>query len=841
MNDNKMSIELSLDTKDYDKKVDDAMRRLSELEKSLGKEHELDIPVKTNLDVLKEQLQEDLSFAQKQIERASRALNSLQTSLSATLKQIKSLSQGSAEVQELNKPSKEAAITFAKGTKAQIEIETKNLEEAQLKVEAIQRELENLNNIQINQSAEEMEENLEDINTETEDTINKWDILSGLISLSISGVKNLVSGIINVAKKTKDVINRVNPINKIINRIGRSISRQIYTSIASLLNPLNQFRKTFSYLTDVISPRLGATFKNIGNNLVEYIAGSSAFKGLINDALYFIKLLEIAWNKLASLLNIGKIDLFKTSAKSAKEMSKSAGSAAKSLASIDEITNLNSGGGGGEDTSPLSSEELFSEFDLGASIFDLINEKIYKLRDTLLEIDFYSIGDSLAEGLNHVINDVDWGAIVNTISIGLQGILDTFTGFFDKLDTQGLGKKINDIFKNLELGNIGEKLSNALISGLTSISSLLSEIDWSELGTQIAEFLLNIDWLGLLTSIIELIGEIIIGSGELLWGFLSTILSDIWNKFYSWLQSTPFGQTLISTFTSAIEAIKVIWDTVKPYFEELWKIIKALLEPVIEQIINIFKTAWDLIKVVWDEVVGYFGLLWDGIKAIFSVVKSVLSGDFEGAWDAIKEVWGKAKGFFEKTWENIKSVFSTVVSFFKNTFENAWNGVKKLLMTIASFFNKVVIQPIKNFFNFIISCVEGAANLGIKGINLLIKGLNKISIKVPDWVPDIGGKKWGFDIKPIDEISLPRLDVGTNYVPKDSLAMIHQGEAVIPKKFNEREFFGTGNEETNSLLEQLLDKVDNIDFNPYIGIKDVGKAAVSYINETSRQTGRRLV
>ena len=31
---------------------------------------------------------------------------------------------------------------------------------------------------------------------------------------------------------------------------------------------------------------------------------------------------------------------------------------------------------------------------------------------------------------------------------------------------------------------------------------------------------------------------------------------------------------------------------------------------------------------------------------------------------------------------------------------------------------------------------------------------------------------------------IPTLDTGTNYVPKDTLAMIHQGEAVVPKKFN---------------------------------------------------------
>ena len=31
---------------------------------------------------------------------------------------------------------------------------------------------------------------------------------------------------------------------------------------------------------------------------------------------------------------------------------------------------------------------------------------------------------------------------------------------------------------------------------------------------------------------------------------------------------------------------------------------------------------------------------------------------------------------------------------------------------------------------------------------------------------------------------IPFLDVGTNYVPQDMLAQIHQGEAVVPKQYN---------------------------------------------------------
>ena len=53
--------------------------------------------------------------------------------------------------------------------------------------------------------------------------------------------------------------------------------------------------------------------------------------------------------------------------------------------------------------------------------------------------------------------------------------------------------------------------------------------------------------------------------------------------------------------------------------------------------------------------------------------------------------------------------------------------------------------------------------------------MNKI--KVPDWVPGVGGK--GINIPLI-----PKLATGTNYVAGEGLAYLHEGEAVVPKKYN---------------------------------------------------------
>ena len=75
---------------------------------------------------------------------------------------------------------------------------------------------------------------------------------------------------------------------------------------------------------------------------------------------------------------------------------------------------------------------------------------------------------------------------------------------------------------------------------------------------------------------------------------------------------------------------------------------------------------------------------------------------------------------------------------------------------------------------------KGFVNVLISGVNALIRGLNKISIDVPDWVPVIGGGKFGFNIPEI-----PKLAQG-GVVDKATLAMVGEAgkEVVMPLENN---------------------------------------------------------
>ena len=136
----------------------------------------------------------------------------------------------------------------------------------------------------------------------------------------------------------------------------------------------------------------------------------------------------------------------------------------------------------------------------------------------------------------------------------------------------------------------------------------------------------------------------------------------------------------------------------------------------------------------------------------------------------------------------------------------------KPLLTLVD----VVLTPITKKLEYLTEKVfpklkeafKGPLNFIIEGLNVLVRGLNKLSFDVPDWVPFIGGKTFGFNIPEI-----PKLKKGINYVPYDEYpAVLHEGERVLTAEEN-RSYSGTLEQKLDTvivLLNALLDKDSSV-------------------------------
>lgn len=125
-----------------------------------------------------------------------------------------------------------------------------------------------------------------------------------------------------------------------------------------------------------------------------------------------------------------------------------------------------------------------------------------------------------------------------------------------------------------------------------------------------------------------------------------------------------------------------------------------------------------------------------------------------------------------KNWDVVSAALKKAWDFIKNdVFFAAINAIKGYLSGLA--------ESAKNIFSSIKGAIVGAMNGAIAAVNGAIGGINKAlgGVKVPDWVPGIGGKGIGINIPKI-----PQLAAG-GIATRSTLAEIGEGrepEAVLP-------------------------------------------------------------
>lgn len=123
-----------------------------------------------------------------------------------------------------------------------------------------------------------------------------------------------------------------------------------------------------------------------------------------------------------------------------------------------------------------------------------------------------------------------------------------------------------------------------------------------------------------------------------------------------------------------------------------------------------------------------------GITAIIGVFALLIKWTGNG-----QKMLGYLKGALNSLGKFMKDVFA-------GDWEAAWQDVKDFT---------------KNIINALLTLIESMVNGMIKGVNMLIDTLNKVSFAIPDWVPEIGGKSFGLNIPHIDwQLDIPKLANG---------------------------------------------------------------------------------
>lgn len=317
---------------------------------------------------------------------------------------------------------------------------------------------------------------------------------------------------------------------------------------------------------------------------------------------------------------------------------------------------------------------------------------------------------------------------------------------------------------------------------------------------------------------------IAIGIGNGAWGRLAQDIKNVWESIKTWFKEnvapvftkdfwdekfnqikTAIGEKLKEIKDKIDEKMKPIKDwfdeEIKPiftkkYWQDKFDTIKAAVKEKLDEVKKTITDKWDKVKKWFNKNVApkFTKKYWTDK---FDTIRSAASSKLQDAKDAITGAWSSIKKWFEK---NVKPKFTT--SYWKGKFNTIKNGARQA-------------------FNGVISIVESA-------VNNIIRKINTLSWKIPDWIPKVGGQKFGFNLK---TVSIPRLATG-GIATRSVLANIGENgrEAVLPLENN------------TSWMDALADKIAARNGTPsklflQVDGKTLGWVAIDNINKITKQTG----
>lgn len=241
-----------------------------------------------------------------------------------------------------------------------------------------------------------------------------------------------------------------------------------------------------------------------------------------------------------------------------------------------------------------------------------------------------------------------------------------------------------------------------------------------------------------------------------------TKVQETWNNIVQLFQTSvmPVIENLknlvMTVINTIIQLVQKLWSYIEPTFNtmltwlmDFWN---NTLSDIVANVMSFINELINLVTMLWNNV----------ISPIVNFLVDTLGPVFQKVFDSI---WNKVSGVFDMIGNAVKmvtGVFSGLITFitgvFSGDWKKAWEGIVKIF--------KSIVDGIANIF-------KTPLNWIIDGINKFIRGIN--GIKIPDWVPGIGGASFNIP-------QIPKLAKG-GIVDKATLAMIGEGksaEAVIP-------------------------------------------------------------
>lgn len=431
--------------------------------------------------------------------------------------------------------------------------------------------------------------------------------------------------------------------------------------------------------------------------------------------------------------------------------------------------------------------DAWNTFGLGDSII----QHLWNIFNSILKII-----NEILKIVRDITKAIDWTAVL----FAVNGVLSIIDGLFSFIaDNVGLILGVLSAIAGLSLFSTIAGILGTVVTQIQLAVGIFA--GWTSLATAFSGAF------GILPQIFASIVMAVNPVNVIIGAVIATVV-DLWQK------SKSFRDDIVSILGNIATIVqKVFLNIVAPIIDTVGKIIKDFVDMVLKPLWNAWENVFQSIMGLLSDFLKFatpiFSTILDILGPVFELALTLLRGVFDMVFSAIRGIIELAdkticervnnireffrnlgewmEGTFGFKWKNVFETVKNAVKVFRDYMGPIINSVQVIFLGLTSFISGVfsnnwrrawfgVRQIFEGIVSGLVNIFKAPLNFMIDGINKFLSGIGKI--KIPDWVPGVGGK--GFSIPKI-----PRLAKG-GIVSASTIANIGEAgtEAVIPLQRN---------------------------------------------------------
>lgn len=281
--------------------------------------------------------------------------------------------------------------------------------------------------------------------------------------------------------------------------------------------------------------------------------------------------------------------------------------------------------------------------EIGQMLANGLNAAFTVLENAATTFDWTNFGSSLALSLNTFASAFSWSGAATSLSSLVNGLLDTLIAFVSDTDWGAFGEGVMDFLVNIDWGGLAQRLVDAgytIVTGIFDfVISGLASVDWAQVGTNLWNALYNIvttfNYSGLITTYFTYLGTAVgaltslgVALAQQVWNVLVNGFNATKAYFTTYIQAAG-GDIVAGLFAGIVDALKSVGQ---------W-IIDNIYTPVMNGFMSAFKIHSP--SLVMAEMGGYLmeGLI-NGIKDGWNNIKESVGTVAQSVIDKFKDILG---------------------------------------------------------------------------------------------------------------------------------------------------------------------------------------------------------